>query len=100
MITDDLSSYQGLVDFGHKLVKTRLPVCQGTGSYQGHGIVLSCTEASPQRHISQTQPKHSNRYIQEFAVRHNIRPNDTENLMALIACGMVGKRLRNKDLIS
>jgi len=44
--------------------------------------------------------KHLNQYIQKFAGRHNIRPDDSEDQMAFIACGMVGKCLKYKDLIS
>ena len=44
-------------------------------------------------------PKHLNRYIDEFAGRHNSRPSDTIDQMSAIACQSVGKRLRYIDLI-
>ncbi len=44
-------------------------------------------------------PKHLNRYVNEFSGRHNQRPLDTEDQMAAMACGSVGKRLRYRDLI-
>ena len=43
-------------------------------------------------------PKHLNRYVQEFAGRHNIRPMDTIDQMGAIVRGMAGKRLRYDDL--
>ena len=43
--------------------------------------------------------KHLDRYIAEFAGRHNTRPLDTEAQMAEIAAGAEGKRLRYADLI-
>ena len=43
--------------------------------------------------------KHLHRYVAEFAGRHNIRSLDTIEQMAALAVGMVGKRLRYKDLI-
>lgn len=46
-------------------------------------------------HIS---PKHLQRYVNEFAGRHNIKDKDTLARMSLIALGMVGKRLRYRDL--
>ena len=45
-------------------------------------------------------PKHLDRYVGEFAGRHNARPLDTLDQMRAIARGMVGKRLRYSDLIS
>ncbi|MCY4461428.1 MAG: hypothetical protein OXC26_13715 [Albidovulum sp.] len=45
-------------------------------------------------------PKHLNRYVQEFAGRHNIRDLDTITPMTVLAQGMVGKRLRYSELIA
>ena len=44
--------------------------------------------------------KHLDRYIGEFAGRHNIREADTEDQMAIVARQSVGKRLRYVDLVS
>ena len=44
--------------------------------------------------------KHLHRYVNEFAGRHNIRDLDTVAQMVVIARGMVGKRLRYKDLVA
>ena len=44
--------------------------------------------------------KHLDRYVGEFAGRHNDRERDTIDQMASIAQGMVGKRLKYKDLIA
>ena len=43
--------------------------------------------------------KHLHRYIAEFAGRYNVRSLNTIDQMAALALGMVGKRLRYKDLI-
>ena len=40
------------------------------------------------------------RYVNEFAGRHNIREQDTIDQMAFIARNLVGKRLRYQDLVS
>ena len=45
-------------------------------------------------------PKHLDRYVSEFAGRHNDRESDTIDQMTNMAQGMVGKRLRYKDLIA
>ncbi|MDE2754838.1 MAG: IS1595 family transposase [Gemmatimonadota bacterium] len=43
-------------------------------------------------------PKHLQRYVNEFAGRHNIRDRDTIDQMHSIVAGMVGKRLMYRDL--
>ena len=43
--------------------------------------------------------QHTDRYVGEFAARHNLRRMDTLDQMALVADRMVGKRLRYKDLV-
>ena len=48
-------------------------------------------------HIS---PKHIDRYVGEFAGRHNHRGLDTKDQMQAIVRGMVGKRLMYRSLIS
>lgn len=44
--------------------------------------------------------KHLGRYVNEFAGRHNDRPSDTIDQMASLAKGMVGKRLKYRELTS
>ena len=44
--------------------------------------------------------KHLNRYVVEFAGRHNDRPADTIEQVRHLMRGMVGKRLRYADLIA
>ena len=43
--------------------------------------------------------KHLHRYVAEFTGRQNVRSLDTIEQMCALALGMVGKRLRYKDLI-
>ena len=45
-------------------------------------------------------PKHLNRYVAEFAGRHNIRDLDTRDQMHHLTAGMIGKRLMYQDLIA
>ena len=44
-------------------------------------------------------PKHLNRYVQEFAGKHNVREEDTLAQMVTVAAGLIGKRLMYKTLI-
>ena len=45
-------------------------------------------------------PKHLQRYVNEFAGRHNIRPLNTIHQMRVIIQGLEGKRLRYRDLVA
>ena len=45
-------------------------------------------------------PKHLDRYVQEFAGKHNIRGSDTRDQMRALVERMDGKRLRYQDLIA
>ena len=60
--------------------------CSSVASYQGTFHHLSA--------------KHLDRYVTEFAGRHNDREADTADIMAHMAQGMIGKRLRYQDLVS
>ncbi len=44
--------------------------------------------------------KHLHRYVYEFSGRHNIRPLDTIDQLRSGVSGMVGRRLRYKDLVA
>ena len=44
--------------------------------------------------------KHLDRYVREFSGRQNIRDMDTIDMMGVLARGIVGKRLRYRDLIA
>ena len=43
--------------------------------------------------------KHLQRYVTEFAGRHNSRELDTVDQMSEVIWGMEGKRLRYRDLV-
>ena len=45
-------------------------------------------------------PKHLNRYVQEFAGKHNVRDLDTLAQMRLLVARLVGQRLLYRDLIA
>ena len=48
----------------------------------------------------QISPEHLDRYVNEFAGRHNVRVKDTAVQMAAMVQGMTGKPLKYRDLIA
>ena len=44
-------------------------------------------------------PKHLDRYVRQFAGKHNARGADTIRQMQSVVVGMVGKRLMYRELI-
>ena len=45
-------------------------------------------------------PKHLNRYVQQFAGKHNLRNADTLAQMGHVAAGLIGRRLIYRDLVA
>ena len=97
--TDEASAYSGLPN--HETVK------HGVGEYvieQAHtnGIesFWSMLKRGYMGTYHQMSAKHLDRYVGEFAGRHNARPLDTIDQLRAIVQGMVGKRLRYADLVA
>ena len=67
-----------------------------TNGMESHWAMLKRGYDGVYHHFSS---KHLDRYVQEFAGRHNARPLDTEDQMARMAQGAEGKMLRYEDLI-
>ncbi len=99
LYTDDAGAYTGVRN-RHRVVR------HSVGEYvieQAHtnGIesFWALLKRGYQGTYHQMSPKHLNRYVTEFAGRHNARPLDTIEQLRAIVRGMVGKRLRYEDLI-
>lgn len=99
--TDDHTSYQNMPGFAHEAVK------HSVGEYvrkQAHTNGVESFWAMLKRGYHGTyhkmSPKHLERYVTEFAGRHNQRPLDTIDQMSAMVTGMDHKRLRYKDLIA
>ena len=96
--TDELASYRGLPN--HRTVN------HGVGQFvsrQAHVSGMESFWAMMKRGYYGTyqrmSPMHLDRYVDEFSGRHNTRCADTVDQMIGVARGMVGRRLRYRDLI-
>ena len=99
--TDDFKSYKNLRNYNHQFVKHSI------GEYVEDQIHINGIESfwSMLKHAHKgtyhkMSKKHLGRYVEEFAGRHNMRELDTIIQLKQVVAGMVGKRLKYKDLIS
>ena len=97
--TDEASAYKGM-PFHHEAV------AHGTGEYvrgmahtNGLESFWSLMKRGYMGIYHKMSPKHLDRYVTEFAGRHNARGLDTREQMERLTKGMEGKRLRYLDLI-
>ena len=96
--TDDHGGYEGM-DFDHEAVNHSAgEYVRGMAHTQGIESFWAMLKRGYQGTFHHFSEKHLDRYVGEFAGRHNIRERDTEDQMGHLAKEMVGKRLRYHDL--
>ncbi len=97
--TDDHGAYRGLEN--HETVAHSIgEYVNGQAHTNGIESFWSMLKRGYYGTYHRMSPKHLDRYVAEFAGRHNQRPLDTIDQMAAIWGGMQGKRLRYDDLIA
>ena len=97
--TDDHGGYEGLLN--HETVK------HSVGEYvsdmahtNGIESFWSMLKRAHKGTFHKLSPKHLQRYVNEFAGKHNVRNADTRAQMAVLTVGLIGKRLMYRDLIA
>ena len=101
--TDEHPSYVGLLYHEHESVNHSDGeyVNPKTGaSTQGIESFWSMLKRAHAGTFHKMSPKHLDRYVGEFAGKHNARPLDTIDQMGSAVAGMEGRRLRYPDLIA
>ena len=100
--TDDHGGYSSLwVDFEHQAVHHSVrEYVRGQAHTNGIESFWALLKRGYYGTYHRMSPKHLNRYVDEFAGRHNVRNLDTVDQMSSMVRGMDGKRLRYKDLVS
>ena len=98
--TDEAKAYKGM-PFEHESVR------HSTGEYvkdmehtNGIESFWAMLKRAHKGTFHKMSAKHLQRYVNEFAGRHNIRDADTIDQMQSMVAGMVGKRLMYRDLVS
>ena len=101
VFTDDFRRYRNLKDYFHRYVKhsegeymNEMTHINGIKSFW---LMLKRAHKGTYHRVS---VKHLGRYVQEFAVRHNLRKLDTIDQIASITKNMGGKQLKCEGLVS
>ena len=98
--TDDATAYESL-PFNHATVKHSLSeYVKGDIHTNGIESLWSMLKRAHKGTFHKLSPKHLDRYVQEFAGRHNLREHDTIDQLAALSGGMDGKQLRYRTLIA
>ena len=98
--TDEATAFASL-PFNHASVKHSLSqYVRGDVHTNGIESLWSMLKRAHKGTFHKLSPKHLNRYIQEFAQRHNVREQDTIDQMITVCNGMENKRLKYGDLIA
>ncbi len=102
VFTDEHKGYLGLkADYDHQSVKHTVgEYVNGQAHTNGIESFWSMLKRGYQGTYHQMSAKHLERYVTEFAGRHNVRGLDTLAQMAALARGMDGRRLRYDDLVA
>ena len=97
--TDDASAYEGL-PFTHETVKHSVSeYVRDMAHTNGIESFWSMLKRAHHGTFHKMSPKHLDRYVTEFAGKHNIRDTDSGEQMGTVVQRMDGKRLRYQDLI-
>ncbi len=100
--TDEAGAYNGLArDYGHEAVRHSVSeFVRGQAHTNGIESLWSMLKRAHKGTFHKISARHLDRYVSEFATRHNIRDEDTLDQMAGTARAMAGKRLKYHDLIA
>ncbi len=99
--TDDHGGYNRIgLDFNHAAVRHSVrEYVKGQVHTNGIESFWALLKRGSYGTFHKMSAKHLQRYVDEFAGRHNIRSLDTIDQMTAMVRGMDGKRLRYRDLV-
>ena len=98
--TDGSSVYKGLANMNHEAVQHSIgEYVNGMAHTNGIESFWSMLKRGFYGTYHKMSVKHLQRYVNEFAGRHNVRDLDTIQQMAALAHGMGGKRLTYRQLV-
>ena len=99
VFTDEHGAYRGLVGFAHESINHSVgEYVRGQAHTQGIESFWAMLKRAHTGTFHKISRKHLNRYVQEFAGKHNLRDYGTRDQMERVAHALVGRRLTYDDL--
>ena len=100
--TDEAGAYKGLArDYDHEGVNHSVAeYVRGQAHTNGMESFWSMLKRAHDGIFHKISPKHLQRYVSEFAGKHNVRNSDTLIQMRDTVARLVGRRLLHRDLIA
>ena len=99
--TDTAGGYHGMAGFDHERVNHNVnEYVRGKAHTNGVESFWSMLKRGYHGTYHHMSAKHLDRYVGEFAGRHNVREADTVDQMETLVTDMVGKRLSYQMLIA
>ena len=99
--TDDAAAYKGMPEYDHEAVNHSVSeYVRGRAHTNGIESFWSMLKRAHDGTFHKISPKHLQRYVSEFAGKHNIRDSGTLAQMRDTVARLVGRRLLYSDLIS
>ena len=96
--TDEHASYQGM-PFAHEAVKHGVAeYVRGMAHTNGMESFWSMLKRAHTGTFHKMSPKHLDRYVRQFAGKHNLREEDTIDIMRNVVAGLIGKCLMYNQL--
>ena len=99
--TDDALAYRDMPGIRHQAVKHSIgQYVDGKAHTNGIESFWALLKRGYYGTYHKMSVQHLKRYVNEFSGRHNVRNANTADQMSKVVSGMVGKRLRYKDLVA
>ena len=99
--TDDAAAYRGMQEFDHEAVNhTVSEYVRGMAHTNGIESFWGMLKRAHGGTFHKISPKHLQRYVSEFAGKHNVRDSGTLTQMRDTVAGLVGRNLLYRDLIA
>ena len=97
--TDDAAAYRGMAEFDHEAVNhTASEYVRGMAHTNGIESFWSMLKRAHDGTFHKISPKHLQRYVSEFAGKHNVRDSGTLAQMRDTVARLVGRNLLYRDL--
>ena len=98
--TDEAAAYEG-IPYHHETVKHSVAeYVRGMAHTNGMESFWSMLKRVHTGTFHKMSPKHLGRYVRQFAGKHNLREEDTLDIMRHVAAALIGKRLMYSKLIA